>query len=77
MGKILHLRFTDDERKALEAISPLYAGGLSPATLKNLIYDRLEDEYDMELTRDYENELESGTLETIPFHEVLKGLKDV
>ena len=45
--------------------------------MKNLIYDRLEDEYDMELIRDYENELESGTLETIPFHEVLKGLKDV
>lgn len=77
MGKVLNLHFTDGELKALEAISPLYAAGLSSATLKNLIYDRLEDEYDMEIIREYEKELKNGTLETMPFSEVLEGLKSV
>ena len=77
MGKVLNLHFTDGELKALEAISPLYASGLSSATLKNLMYDRLEDEYDMEIIREYEKELKNGTLETTPFSEILEGLKSV
>ena len=77
MAKILSLHFTDDEFKSLEAIAPLYATGLSSTTLKNFIYDRLEDEYDMELIHEYEEDLENGTLETIPFNEVLKELEDV
>ena len=60
MGKVLNLHFTDGELKALEAISLLYASGLSSATLKNLIYDRLEDEYDMEIIREYEKDLKNG-----------------
>ena len=73
MGKVLNLHFTDGELKALEAVSPLYAAGLSSATLKNLIYDRLEDEYDMEIIREYEKDLKNGTLETTPFSEVFRG----
>ena len=45
--------------------------------MKNLIYDRLEDEYDMEIIREYEKDLKNGTLETTPFREVLEGLKSV
>lgn len=77
MGKILNLHFTDAEIKALKAVAPLYTTGMSPVTFKKLIYDRLEDEYDLEIIRDYEEEKANGTLKLIPFEEVLAGLKNV
>ncbi len=73
MGEIVSVRFNEEESKLLRQVSALYGCGVS-SLIKRLAFEKLEDEYDLQIMRDYEAEKTAGTLETIPYEEVRKSL---
>ncbi len=73
MGEIVSVRFNDEESKLLRQVSALYGCGVS-SLIKRLAFEKLEDEYDLQIIRDYEAEKAADTLETIPYEEVRKSL---
>jgi hypothetical protein len=73
MGEIVSVRLNEEESKFLRQVSALYGCGVS-SLIKRLAFEKLEDEYDLQIIRDYEAEKAAGTLETIPYEEVRKSL---
>ena len=73
MGEIVSVRLNKEESKFLRQVSAPYGCGVS-SLIKRLAFEKLEDEYDLQIIQDYEAEKAAGTLETIPYEEVRKSL---
>ena len=76
MTRVVSVKLTEEEVQALNDVSPLYDCSI-PSLLRRLAFEKIEDEYDITIFEEYEKERESGTLEMIPFEDVLKELDDV
>lgn len=68
---IISLRLNDEEKKTLEKASKVYGIGVS-SMIKKLVFEALEDEYDLQMIADYEKKKEAGTLCVRPIEELWK-----
>ena len=55
MSCVISIRLNEEEKKLLEQVSSVYGSGLS-SVLKQLAFEKLEDEYDLQIIRKYETE---------------------
>ncbi len=60
---IISLRVSDDEKIILEKASALYGGGVS-SMIKKIVFEKLEEDYDLKVFDEYEKERQAGTLKT-------------
>lgn len=70
---IVSLRLNDEETKVLTNASKLYGCGIS-SMIKQIVFERLEDDYDLQVIKDYEERKKNGTLELKSHEEVWKEL---
>ncbi len=70
---VVSVRFDDDEMKALNDLARLYGCGIS-SMIKEIVFERLEDEYDLKISTEYEKDKKDGTLKTRPISELWKEL---
>ena len=73
MSSLVSLRFNDNEREELTAIASMYGCGLS-TLIKKFVYEKLEDEYDLQIAKEYEIQKSEGSLELYSFEEVFKDV---
>ena len=52
---VISIRVNDDEKAILENASKIYGCGIS-SMVKQLAFEKLEDEYDMKVIKEYEAE---------------------
>lgn len=70
---VISLRLNDKEEKMLKDIANFEGLGLS-SYLKKIIFERLEDEYDLRLAEEaYEKHIENGS-QTVKFEDLAKEL---
>ena len=74
MSAVISVRVNDNEKAILDKASAAFNCKIS-SLIKKLTFEKLEDEYDMRVIREYEKEIENGTLELFGFDEVVKELK--
>ena len=68
---VISIRFNDDEEDIVKNYAK--AKGFSVSQLiKDTLMERIEDEYDLEVCKEYLKSKEVGTLVTIPFEEAIK-----
>ncbi len=72
-SSVINIRLNDAERELLTQIAVGYDGGIS-ALIKKLAFDKLEDEYDLNIIEQYEKNRENGTLETRSITELWQEL---
>ena len=72
MGNI-SLRVNDDEMKILDNASKLYGCKVS-SMIKSIVFEKLEDEYDLMVFAEYERDKKNGNLKTRPIAELWKEL---
>lgn len=74
---VISVRVTDEEREVLEKAAKLYKGGLS-SMIKRLVFEKLEDDYDLKIIEDYEKREKEGKLKIHSYEEMMKlaGLDD-
>lgn len=65
----LTIRLNEEEKNLFQSVSELYGGKLS-TTIKQLALDKLEDEYDLKLIKDYEDRKERNEIEYVSFEEM-------
>ncbi len=68
---VISIRFNDDEERVIRKFVESKGFTVSQY-IKNLIIEQIEDEYDMEICKEYLKSKEEGTLVTIPFEEAAK-----
>lgn len=73
MSSVISVRVNEAERKMLNKASAVYGCGIS-SLMKKLVFEKLEDEYDLKVIAEYEQEKADGTLELFDFDEVVKEL---
>lgn len=73
MSAVISVRVSDAEREMLNKASTLYGCGVS-SLIKRLVFEKLEDEYDLQAIADYEKSKADGTLEVRPIAELWKEL---
>lgn len=71
---IISLRLNDEEKEILERASKVYGIGVS-SMIKKLVFEALEDEYDLKVIADYEKQKKDGTLKVRPIEELWKETK--
>lgn len=74
MATIVSVRLNDQEESLLTKASEVFNCKIS-SLMKKLVFERLEDEYDMSVITEYEKEKEAGTLELFDFDNVVKELE--
>ena len=74
MAGVISVRVTDAEQNILNQASAIYGCGAS-SLLKRLAFEKLEDEYDLQTIRDYEEKKASGTLKTRPIEDLWAELE--
>ena len=67
----LTLRLNKEEEQIFNSISSLYGGKLS-TTIKQLALEKIEDEYDLQLIKDFESREEKGEVTLIGFDDLKK-----
>ncbi len=70
---VISVRVTNDEMAMLETVSKLYGCGVS-SMIKQIVFDKLEEEYDLRVIAAYEKEKAEGTLETRPIEALWEEL---
>ncbi len=73
MSGVISVRVNDAEQEMLTQASSVYGCGVS-SLVKQLAFEKLEDEYDLQAIAEYEQEKASGTLELRGHDEVWKAL---
>lgn len=73
MSSVISVRVNEAERNMLNKASAVYGCGIS-SLMKKLVFEKLEDEYDLKVIAEYEQEKADGTLELFDFDEVVKEL---
>ena len=69
MSAIISVRVSDAEQELLNKAASIYGCGVS-SLMKRLVFEKLEDEYDLHMIEDYENKKKDGTLKTRPASEL-------
>ena len=69
MSAIISVRVSDAEQELLNKAASVYGCGVS-SLMKRLVFEKLEDEYDLHMIEDYENKKKAGTLKTRPASEL-------
>lgn len=72
MGSIVGFRVNESEKKILKEVSSLYGGNISKM-IKTMIFERIEEDYDLKIIEEYEK-LKEGKLELRPIDELWKEL---
>ncbi|ASQ49143.1 hypothetical protein JCM16777_0855 [Leptotrichia wadei] len=68
---VISIRFNDEEEKVIKKF--IESKGFSVSQyIKDLIFEKIEDEYDLEICKEYLKAKEEGKLVTIPFEEAAK-----
>ena len=68
---VVSIRFNDEEEKILKNYVKSKEINLSQY-IKNIIYEKIEEEYDLKLEQEYLKAKSEGTLNLIPFEETTK-----
>lgn len=68
---VISLRVNNDEKAILEAACKIYGCGMS-SMIKQLVFEKIEDEYDLRVINEYETSKCSGDVETRPIEELWK-----
>ena len=74
MSAVISVRLNDQEQNFLEQASESMQCKIS-TLLKELTFQKLEDEYDMHMISEYEKEKEAGTLELFSLDDVVKEIE--
>ena len=69
MSAIISVRVSDSEQELLNKASAVYGCGVS-SLIKRLVFEKLEDEFDLRMIEDYERQKQDGTLKTRPAGEL-------
>jgi len=67
------MRFTDDEKSTIETYAKFIGLNITEA-IKNIIFEKLEDEYDLKTIKEYEKEKEAGNITYYSIDEARKEL---
>lgn len=67
------IRLTEEERALAESYAKLHSISVGEA-FKRALFDKIEDEYDLNAFTEYESEKQSGTLKTRSVRELWKEL---
>jgi hypothetical protein len=70
----LTVRLNQEEEKIFNSVANLYGGKLSTA-IKQLALEKIEDEYDMQLIKDFEEREERNEVNLISLDELKKELE--
>ncbi|CDA08982.1 type II toxin-antitoxin system RelB family antitoxin [Fusobacterium animalis] len=68
---VVSIRFNDDEEEILKNYVKSKRLNLSQY-IKNLIFEKIEEEYDLKSVQEYLKAKSEGTLNLIPFEEAIK-----
>jgi hypothetical protein len=68
---VVSIRFNDDEEEILKNYVKSKGLNLSQY-IKNIIFEKIEEEYDLKSVQEYLKEKSEGTLNLIPFEEAIK-----
>jgi len=68
---VVSIRFNDDEEEILKNYVKSKGLNLSQY-IKNIIFEKIEKEYDLKSVQEYLKEKSEGTLNLIPFEEAIK-----
>ena len=68
---VVSIRFNDDEEEILKNYVKSKGLNLSQY-IKNTIFERIEEEYDLKSVQEYLKAKSEGTLNLIPFEEAIK-----
>ena len=69
MSAIISVRVSDEEQALLNKAASIYGCGVS-SLMKRLVFEKLEDEYDLHMIEEYENKKKNGSLKTRPASEL-------
>ncbi len=70
---VISVRVTDEEKQMLEKAKDIYNCGVS-TLLKKITFEKLADDFDLKIIKDYESKKQNKTLELLPIDEVWKEL---
>lgn len=73
MSHIISVRLNEDEKNLLMKMVSVYGHGMS-SLLKKLAFEKIEDEYDLQLIREYESDKHSEDYKTYSAEEAWKIL---
>ena len=65
------IRLTEEEKSLADSYAKLNSMSLGEA-FKKALFEKIEDEYDLEICKEYLKAKEEGKLVTIPFEEAAK-----
>ena len=65
----LTIRLNEEEKTIFQNVAGLYGGKLS-TTIKQLALEKLEDEYDLQLMKEYEERKERNEVEYVSFEDM-------
>ena len=68
---VVSIRFNDEEEEIVKNYVKSKGTNLSPY-IKNIIFEKIEEEYDLKLVQEYLKAKSKGTLNLIPFEEAVK-----
>ena len=71
---VVSVKINQEEEKIFNSVANLYGGKLSTA-IKQLALEKIEDEYDMQLIKDFEEREERNEVNLISFDELKKELE--
>lgn len=74
MSNIISVRVNETEKEILKKASTVYGCAIS-SLMKKLVFEKLEEEYDLRAIEEYEKEKADGTLELFDFDETVEELK--
>ena len=67
------LRLTDEEREILNSVAHLYGGKLS-TTIKTILFEKIEEDYNLKLIKDFEKREKEDKVELISLSDFRKEL---
>ena len=68
---VVSIRFNDEEEEIVKNYVKSKGKNLSQY-IKNIIFEKIEEEYDLKLVQEYLKAKSEGTLKLIPFEEAIK-----
>lgn len=73
MGSVISVRVNKLEQEILNKASNIYGCGIS-SLMKKIVFERLEEDYDIKKIQDYEKKKSNGTLKTSPISKLYREL---
>lgn len=69
MMGVISIRISDEERKILELAAKAYGGGIS-SMIRQIVFEKIEDDYDLSTVKAYEERKAEGRTEVRPISEL-------